>query len=256
MSSVTKIVDDIKQPRGGYLRTNYFAEEQLDDGEKLYGSETINAGLVGLAVDYMCRYLISTDKKKSFEISLRGAKIIDSFRKGEFLKAEELLEQINGLDDESIKAACKLVGYDVCYRDTIEDYKRSESIVADGYTVSNIRIMIERGLSFLQERGPVTSMGFTFEGGYSETVSSGDGDYLTHEGMWDFKTSGNAITSKETLQLLIYFLMGKHSGQDRYKDIKTIGFFNPRKNLVSWTDVSFIPQSTIDIVNREVIKYT
>ncbi|MBP3817912.1 MAG: hypothetical protein J6H31_06360 [Butyrivibrio sp.] len=66
------------------------------------------------------------------------------------------------------------MGYDVCYRGKVEDYKRSESIVADSYTVSNIQIMIKRGLSFLNERGPIDFMGFAFEEGYTETVSSGD----------------------------------------------------------------------------------
>lgn len=256
MASVTKRIQEIKQPRCGFLRANYFATKQYEDGRKLYCSEVINAGLVGIAVDYMCRFMITGNKNTAFHISMKGAEILNSYKNGEIFVAKELLERVNGLDDDSIKAACMLAGYDVCYRGDINDFKSVESIVADEYTVSNIRVMIERGVAFLTDNGPVTAVGFTFEGAYTDLINSGDGDYLTKDGMWDLKTSGNRITSKDTLQLLIYYLMGKRSGQEQYNGIKTLGFFNPRKNMSFWTDVSFIPQSTTDIVSREVIGYS
>ena len=39
--------------------------------------------------------------------------------------------------------------------------------------------MVKRSLAFWKEYGPITKDGFTFEGGYTDIVSSGDGDYLT-----------------------------------------------------------------------------
>ena len=65
----------------------------------------------------------------------------------------------------------------------------------DSQTIENIRIMVNRSLEFWQKYGPVTVDGFTFEDeGYTETVDSGDGDYLTSDTMWDFKVSKSKLT--------------------------------------------------------------
>ena len=78
----------------------------------------------------------------------------------------------------------------------------------------------------------MTSDGFTFEDAYTEKIDSGDGDFLTKDTMWDFKVSINEPTTKHTLQLLIYFLMGKQTGKRKFKALEKIGIFNPRLNHV------------------------
>ena len=52
-----------------------------------------------------------------------------------------------------------------------------------------LRLWLKRSLAFWKEYGPITQDGFTFEGGYTDIVSSGDGDYLTEDTLWDFKVS-------------------------------------------------------------------
>ena len=47
--------------------------------------------------------------------------------------------------------------------------------------------MVLRSLAFIENYGPIIKDGFTFEGGYTDIVSSGDGDYLTENTLWDFK---------------------------------------------------------------------
>lgn len=49
--------------------------------------------------------------------------------------------------------------------------------------------MIERALKFFERYGPKILDGFTFEGGYTYIVSSGDGDFITEDTLWDFKVS-------------------------------------------------------------------
>ena len=71
--------------------------------------------------------------------------------------------------------------------------------------------------------------GFTFEGGYTDIVSSGDGDYLTEDTLWDFKVSKEEPKSKYTLQLLMYYIMGCHSIHPEFQKIEKLGIFNPRK---------------------------
>ena len=63
------------------------------------------------------------------------------------------------------------------------------------------------------------------------------------------------MNAQYTLQLLVYYLMGLKSDPDSFDKIVKIGFFNPRKNCCYWIDTSFIPDSVISVVSREVIGY-
>lgn len=118
MTSVTRRIKEIKQPRGGYIKPKEFTVTVLRDGIELNEKENIHSGLVGLAVDYMTRYNSGTSLKEAFKISLTGAALIRDDR-----FAQKLLKGIKGLDDQSICNACKLVGYDVCFRAGTIGYK-------------------------------------------------------------------------------------------------------------------------------------
>ena len=118
MTSVTSRIKEIKQPRGGYLNPSSFDEIELNDGVILNNVENIPANIIGLVVDYISRMKMGDNKNDAFKISILGAKIIG--KEGE---ADKLLNEINGIDDKSISAACKLVGYDVCFRAGIQYYK-------------------------------------------------------------------------------------------------------------------------------------
>lgn len=201
MASVTQRIKEIKQPYGGYLRPNEFEEIQYDDGNEL-SEENISSGLVELAVDYMTRYVIGTPKDEAFKISLLGASLIN-----ETSNAIKLLKNIDGLNKKSVFNACKLVGYDVCYRAGLMGYKSVEDIEADDNTINNIIIMVKRSINFFDNYGPVVLDGFTFEGGYTTTINAGDGDFITTDTLWDFKVSSRKPTSSHTLQLLIYYIM-------------------------------------------------
>ena len=116
--------------------------------------------------------------------------------------------------------------------------------------------MVERSIAFWEKYGPITVDGFDFEpNGYTETVDTGDGDYLTEDTLWDFKVSKQKPTSKHTLQLLMYWIMGQHTGKAEFKNIKKLGFFNPRRNAVYIFPVELIPEKTIRTIEDEVICY-
>jgi hypothetical protein len=74
--------------------------------------------------------------------------------------------------------------------------------------------------------------GFTFEGGYTDTVSKGDGDLTTAYTLWDFKVSKAKVKKEYTLQLLMYWRMGLHSVHPEFQSIKYLGIYNPRLNQV------------------------
>lgn len=257
MYSVTKRISMIKQPRGGCINKKELVVTQLDDGITLNENENIHASLVGLAVDYMTRFLMGVQKEEAFSISLKGA--LDLFtgnkKQSSMKNATSLLADIKGLDKKSITNACKLVGYDVCFRAGIIGYKPVEEINPDKDTIENIVTMINHSLSFWKEYGPITKDGFTFEGGYTDTISTGDGDYLTKDTLWDFKVSKDEPKPKYTLQLLVYYIMGMHSIHKEFKSIKNLGIYNPRMNKVYTVSIDTIPQSVINEVSKDVIGY-
>lgn len=227
MVSVTQRIKQVKQPRGGYVGPRLMHVRQLDDGIALHAAENIHPSLAGLAVDYLSRVVIGADTHEAFRVSLAGAQMI-----GECGLAASLLDGVTGLDDRSIASACRLAGFDVVFRAGAAGYRPVSTIVPDAATLENIRVMVRRSMSFFNEFGAVVVDGFTFEGGYTTVVDSGDGDFLTADTLWDFKVSVNKPTSAHTLQLLMYYLMGKRSIHEEFQSITSLGIFNPRMNTV------------------------
>lgn len=267
MSSVTARIRQIKQPYGGYLRPSEFKKIQLDDGKVLYAEENIHSSLIGMVVDYMVRFINTGDINKAFEISIKGYNAKQFFTKKDDVDIYSLLKKIKGIDKASIISACKAVTFDVWYRNPIDAMlaKGVNDINPDNNTIHNIKIMIERSISFWKKYGKIKTDGFVFaeynknnkliHNGYSKIITAGDGDYLTKDTMWDFKVIKKEIESKHTLQLLIYWIMGKHSKMKIFKNITKIGIFNPRKNRIYLYDMHNIDKKIIKTIEKEVICY-
>ena len=250
MVSVTQRVKQIKQPRGGYLPVKAFTVTTLEDGQLLNPEESIVASLVGTAVDYLSRFMDGTAVEEAFEISLLGARAMRMEA-----KALELLHGIKGLDDLSITRACQLAGFDSAFRAGPLAYRPVERIVPDQATIANIRIMVERSLSFFKAFGSVTTDGFTMEGAYTATITTGDGDFLTKDTLWDFKVTTSKPNKDHTLQLLIYYLMGRRSIHLEFQTIENLGIFNPRQNTIYQLPISKISDEVIKEVETDVIGY-
>lgn len=249
--SVTQRVKNIKQPRGGYINPKIMnVIEQSDGISELNLEENIHPALVGLSVDYLTRFMLGTPIEESFKISTIGAKIIKEEK-----KAQKLLTDIIGLDNKSIINAVKLSGFDVCYRAGTNGYRPVDEINPNSATIENIRTMVNRSLKFFEQYGPIVLDGFTFEGGYTNIVSRGDGDFITADTLWDFKVSKAKPKKEYTLQLLMYWRMGLHSKHSEFKNVKYLGIYNPRLNIVYQLNVNDIPDEVISKVEKEVIGY-
>ena len=70
-----------------------------------------------------------------------------------------------------------------------------------------------------------------------------------------FKVSKQKLQNKYTLQLLMYWRMGLHSIHPEYGNVKYLGVYNPRMNVVYRLDVNNIPADVISTVETEVIGY-
>ena len=260
MSSVTQRIKQIKQPRGGYIKPSQFTTYEYDDGFTLNELENVHSSIVGMAVDYLTRFIMSAEKEEAFKISCLGAKIAEThfMQHGTIEYSEKLLSKIKGLDEKSIINACKMVSYDVWYRNPFSAImaKGANEINADSATIQNIKIMVDRSIAFWNEYGHIIKDGFDFKpNGYTSTVSAGDGDYLTEDTLWDFKVSKSKPTNKHTLQLLMYWIMGQHSGQEIYKSITKLGIFNPRLNTAYLLKINYISPEIIETVEKNVICY-
>ena len=126
----------------------------------------------------------------------------------------------------------------------------------DHQTCENIRVMIQRSKTFFELYGPVVESGPKFPGAYTNIVAAGDGDYLTESTIWDFKVSKNLPTKEHTLQLAMYYIMGKHSNNINFGTIRNIGIFNPRLNAVYILNMGDVPMETMKRIEIEVIGYS
>lgn len=259
MSSVVGRIKEIKQPRGGYIKLSEFDIKTLEDDNILNDNENISPSIIGMVVDYMTRFIMGIPISEAFKISIMGAMIAEKFGIENVNKRIiRYLKEIKSIDDKSIINACKVVSFDVWYRNCIAAIisKTDKDINPDIETIENIRILIKRSIKFFEEYGPIKADGFTFETeGYTETVNSGDGDFLTEDTLWDFKVSKHEPKSNHTLQILMYYIMGIHSKKDEFKNIKKIGIYNPRLNKVYQYEIKNISNSIIKEIEDNVICY-
>lgn len=252
MVNVTAVSGKYKQPYGGFLKSKDFKKEVFDDGNSLNEEENIAPGLVGLVVEYLTKLEYGYEVNNIFSISLMGA-----FHTGQKENALELLANIKeGLDADSIASACELVSFDTVVRAGIHTYRPVNSKNISEQTIENIKILVQRAVKFFNDNGPIINIGTTFEGGYSEKVDRGDCDLLTEDGLWDMKVSKQPINSKQTLQLLMYYVMGLRSNhKDQFNNLNRLGIFNPRMNTARYIYVKDITQDLIKTIEKDVIEY-
>ena len=259
MSSVTARIEQIKQPRGGYIKPSKFNAIQLEDSKILNPTENLHATIIGLTVDYLSRFMLGSTVEEAFAISIMGAKRAEELGQEDSIdELRDYLEGIQGLDDDSIINACKCTTFDVWKRNPMAAFmaRTAQDTTPDQDTIDNVRVMVERSLNFFKIYGPITKDGFTFEpDGYTPTVDSGDGDFLTADTLWDFKVSKAKPKTKHTLQLLMYWIMGQHSHKPEFQSITKLGMYNPRLNVVYTLDMSEVSDEIIETVEKEVICY-
>lgn len=257
MLSVTQRISTVEQPKDGYVPIKLFQKTKFYDDMEIFEVESAFSSIMGIATDYLTRYMSGTKKDIAFQISLMGAKHVDEINESvkESEKAKRLLSEIRGIDQKSIYNACQLVGYDVAIRKGAQWFEDVDLIQPTENVIHNINVMVKRSLEFIKNYGPITLDGFTFEGGYTRLVSSGDGDFLTKDTLWDFKVSKNNISQKWSLQLLMYYILGIHSIHKEFKNIKNIGIFNPLQNVAYIANLKDIDDESFYRVSHDVLGY-
>lgn len=247
MVSVTRRIKQIKQPQGGYLKPSDMTEKVLPLRSIMTYNENLSPAIIGTAVDYLTRFIMTENAFQAFKISYIGASQMNDRD-----NAKQWIEDIQGLDNTSIIRACQLVNYDSVFRAGFipKDFKEP-----DESTILSVRMLVNRSIDFFNSIGEVIADGFTFDNAYTSTINAGDGDFLTEDTLWDFKVSKYPPNKDYTLQLIIYYLMGKASKKKEFDNIRYVAIFNPRLNTIYRYDMTQMNPATIDEIKQHVIGY-
>lgn len=248
--SVTQRVKSVTQPRGGFIRPSDFVVDTYNDGNTLDMDTSISPAIVGMAVDYLTRFMTGTLAPEAFRISLLGATIA-----GEDDNAERLLRGVRGLDKKSVVNALRLAGYDVCYRAGLRRYRPVSLIEPSEGDVHNVVTMVNRGIRFMNTVGPKVADGVTFPGGYTNIVTSGDADFVTRDTLWDVTTIKQGLDKNKILQIVMYWIMGKFSVHQCLQNLDYVGVFNPRVNKSYVLDMRTVDPAVIDTIETDVLCY-
>ena len=288
MASVTTRINNIKLPQNKNISSSWFKKEIYYDDKELFDYGILHGSVIGTVVDYLTRFSFGTPVEKAFSATIRGAIIAEmyasqysflKFFKGAYSKALDYLNNIKGLDENSVFYACKLIEYNVWAKNpigAINAFLNMSEYEPDNATIQDIITMINRNKRFFESYGPLISNGFTFEppnaseeesmrfqleknfnfGGYTPTVDCGDGDFLTNDTIWDLKVCKDpSIKINSRLQVVMYWIMGQHSKQEKFKNITKVGIYNPRCNISYILDIEKIPKTTIKYIEDKIICY-
>ena len=254
-TSVVRRTTQVLQPVHGYLPVEIFDVLKFEDSFRPEDYIVNDKAKIGLVVDYMTRFLGGVRKEEAFRVSLEGARLMgcDGF-------ANDLLKNIVGIDDKSIKSAFRLVGFDVAVREGTFYFVFADAVGIDEGHITDtmvqcIREMLIRSTEFLAYFGGIKKCNLVFKDGYSSVVVKGDGDFCTADTLWDMKCTRFRIEPETTLQIAMYYLMGYFSGDEFYRRIKYVGVFNPRLNIAMRVRVSDISDSTWYVICRDVMGY-
>ena len=248
---VTTRIRLVSQPPEGLLPLSLFDRVGLADRMGLHprSMETVPPDLAGLYVDYMTRVAMGTPVRVAFHVPLLGARLVGQ---GEY--AESLLSRVTDFSPASARAACLLLDFDAASR------RGPQYCVRGAWFRMMRRISISRvwwpgrvpfSTSMVRSCGTVS----TSRAGYTDRITSGSGDFLTADTLWDFKVSSYRPNPMYTLQLLVYWRMGLHSVHDEYRMVRRLGFFNPRRDEVWLLDVDRIDDRLVDWTDHELIGY-
>lgn len=230
--TITTLANNVKQPRGGYLPVKLFKETHYESENELFPDENGSKSLIGTTVDNMTRILLGAKPKKVFEPASFGMMAIKDLN-------FDLIDEVTGLDDDSILAAYQLSFY--------------ELELPDELTIENIREMVNRSLRYFQHQAKLVNVGDRLSVNYKEDNIYGDYDYLTDDSLIDMKVLSKKIANKYTLQIILYWIIGMKSKKKFFSNVKYLKFYNPRLNVEYSFDLDELTPDILKPILEEVL---
>lgn len=283
MNAVTDVVKSIKQPYGGYLPISKFEEIELG-GEVL--SCNIQPIIIGKTLDSILRLIVGTDKYSVFNNSITGYENRLLYFSNQFSIAgnkQQVYEQIKQEDNKfdiyrlidrvdsliqsyDIYNLCIVVSlihqYDIWQYDF--GYISGRSSISSSrpkyYKKKDICVLMDLYKRLVSWLCTMLSKGIVFDyrfypNGYTDKIKYGVGDFVCENTLFDLKCIKSKPSSYHTLQLLIYYVMGIHSNNKLYRNVKNIGIYSPIQNKVWIMPVKNIPKELVHKISSEVIGY-
>ena len=277
--SVTNIVATPGlQPRGGFIDphdmeskpiSNDYPENYIKDMLDVTTSMgNFTAQSLGLVFDYLLRIeiaIMSGEKISravigAFPVACRGAMMVDKWD-----DAQRLLKNIallyakrDNIDDnllEIAQNASELVVYDAVFRAGYynPDHKPPKLNEHDFNTLSIMLGSTEEYLT--RENDHIISLGFGFTAEGAKNVAPSDGDILTETSLIDLKCSIKKPTSKHTLQLLLYYILGMHENKEIFGKLQYLKILNPRLGAVYSYEIAKVDKETLKHIEKDIMGY-
>ena len=242
--------------------------------------ENVPPDVMGSAVDYYTRYLLTNDFRKSFKYAIRGVDIFvkELKSKGEHDYAEEIWRDavlVGEKYGKSTTRAFNLAWFDSYYRC---------GIIRKPYDVEdedrqNLKYMASSCADFVETLGDVVDVGTELKNDKAMTTISvmscgvkleeltcegivGDIDILTTKALIDIKTTKGAQKSdvlkrEAKMQMALYYLLGLRSEDEQirqaFERIEKLAFFNPRHGVGYVIDIADIGQKAFDTIALSVL---
>lgn len=278
MNSIKDRAVEAEQPEGGYLKVTDFDRFDLADGKGAVSVSDVPAAYVARAVDGLSRMALEGERADVFYKYMRGAsRAEDCGRAGSIRAAKGLKDGIAGMDDESIRNACRIASFGDWLVDpaAAEDGPGPDAVEPGDASVEAIRVMAARMGAFFDRYGQPEEREFSFEpadgdsmgyvsmtmggggtwGGYTVSAACGNGDYISGDTMWLVKADGSEVTEADTLELLMWAVMGVKSGQSKYQAVKRMGILEPGTGTAYTMSMDAVPADVLEAVCGNVLGY-
>lgn len=219
--------------------------------------ENIPAGIIGSAVDYRTRYLLTGDFEKSYEFALRGLRNMVIADESFSEISDPLIEKAR----DSVIGAVAISGCDVAYRNAFlvkQGYGNLFSVIGSGNASvirGNVAAMADSCVDFAKRLGEVVDVGIELSNGQVH----GDIDILTTEALIDIKTTKRSqksatVNSQSKIQLVLYYLLGLESQDERIREafnsIDKLAIYNPRHGVGYIVKISDIGEDALRAASR------
>ena len=242
--------------------------------------ENVPPDVMGSAVDYYTRYLLTNDFRKSFKYAIRGVDICvkEPKSKGEHDYAEEIWSDAVLVGEKYGKSptrALSLAWFDSYYRCGIP---RKPYDVEDEDR-ENLNYMSRSCADFVKTLGDVVDVGTELKNDKAMTTISvmscgiepvdipcegivGDIDILTTKALIDIKTTKGAQKSdvlkrEAKMQMALYYLLGLRSEDEQirqaFERLEKLAFFNPRYGVGYVIDIADIGQKALNTIALSVL---
>ena len=231
------------QPAGGYLSPKRLKAERMGGDDIPRKDENIDSVFTERAVRHLFELATGKCVRDTFSGTMDGAALVY-----EEAEAARLRAGVSGLDDASIANVCQLCVYDGNPHRT-----RGKIVEPNETTRSNIREMAERSLAFAEARGGTAAVGFAFGSG-PDGMAADLGTFIAGDAMWILDTAATAPGKKDTLRLLVHYLLGRSSSPE-FAGVRRIGIYNPRLDTAYSIDVAEIPRKALKSVDHDYVGY-